>query len=83
MNSKTTNTFILEASASLCRSAQMPMSTGFHLGAIRVGGLTTSLLSATLILLDREAELKERPLKQTARRQHNTVDGQHRLLLNI
>ena len=32
---------------------------------------------------DREAELEERPLKQTARRQHNTVDGQHRLLLNI
>ena len=28
---------------------------------------------------DREAELEERPLKQTARRQHNTVDGSHRL----
>ena len=31
---------------------------------------------------DREAELEERPLKQTARRQHNTVDGQHRLRFN-
>jgi len=28
---------------------------------------------------DKEAELKERPLKQTARRQHNTADGSHRL----
>ena len=28
---------------------------------------------------DREAELEERPLKQTARRQHNTADGSHRL----